>query len=109
MGKRSELQISGGNFHGPYRATFRGPAAGFVLSDSQARRYWDTLCGLSGCTCGGGYGDGPDPDSANAITSADEVPANCPPDLARALAAAEREYHASNARREFPILLLPSR
>ena len=57
-------KISGHNFHGWYRLRLRGPAEGFVLSDAQARRYWRALCPFADCTCGGGYGEGPDRDSA---------------------------------------------
>jgi len=56
--------VSGHNFHGRYEITLRGPAEGFVLSDAQAGRYWRELCPFEGCTCGGGYGEGPDRDSA---------------------------------------------
>ena len=56
--------VSGNNFHGDYSITLRGPADGFALSKAQARKYRNALCGFSGCTCGGGYGDGPDADSA---------------------------------------------
>lgn len=57
-------KISGHSFHGRYRLHLRGPAEGFVLSDVQARRYWHELCPFADCTCGGGYGEGPDRDSA---------------------------------------------
>jgi hypothetical protein len=57
-------EISGHNFHGRYRLFLRGPAEGFVLSSAQARRYWRELCPHADCTCGGGYGEGPDADSA---------------------------------------------
>ena len=61
--------LTGSNFHGAYAVDLIGPADGFVLTDSQASRVAKALCGVAGCTCGGGYGDGPDPDSARiAIT-----------------------------------------
>ena len=63
--------LSGSNFHGGYTANLIGPAEGFVLSDSQAKRLAKTLCGVAGCTCGGGYGDGPDPDSARIVIADD--------------------------------------
>jgi hypothetical protein len=56
--------ISGHNFHGRYTLQLRGPAEGFQLSASQAKKWEKTLCGFSDCTCGGGYGDGPDDDAA---------------------------------------------
>lgn len=52
--------ISGNNFHGNYRIVLRGPKDGFILSKTQAKKYTNALCGMSDCTCGGGYGDGPD-------------------------------------------------
>ena len=64
MSKIINHVISGNNFHGNYRFTLRGPAEGFILSASQKRKYNSNLCGYSDCTCGGGYGDGPDEDSA---------------------------------------------
>ncbi|MBI4695562.1 MAG: hypothetical protein HY749_16215 [Gammaproteobacteria bacterium] len=57
--------ISGHNFHGRYGITLVGPAEGFVLSRSQTRRVERALCpSAPDCKCGGGYGDGPDADSA---------------------------------------------
>lgn len=56
--------LSGHNFHGQYAVDLIGPAEGFILSKGQAARLAKALCGVSGCTCGGGYGNGPDPDSA---------------------------------------------
>ena len=56
--------ISGHNFHGRYEIKLIGPANGFTLSESQKKRYSKTLCPFNDCTCGGGYGDGPDEDSA---------------------------------------------
>lgn len=57
-------EIRGRNFHGAYSLRLRGPAEGFVLSKAQARRYQRELCPFADCTCGGGYGEGPDRDSA---------------------------------------------
>ena len=62
--------ITGNNFHGGYAIDLIGPAEGFILTEGQAARLAKALCGVTGCTCGGGYGDGPDPDSAR-IVSAD--------------------------------------
>ena len=47
------------NFHGWHQLRFRGPAEGFRLSAAQSARYARELCGKSGCTCGGSYGEGP--------------------------------------------------
>lgn len=58
-------EISGNNFHGGYHLRLRGPAEGFTLSPSQRRRYDQELCGVMDCRCGGGYGSGPDSDSAS--------------------------------------------
>ncbi len=57
-------EISGYNFHGGYHLRLRGPAEGFALSPSQLCRYEAALCGITDCSCGGGYGTGPDPDYA---------------------------------------------
>ena len=57
-------QISGHNFHGRYGITLRGPAEGFILSARQLARYSAALCHVSGCQCGGGYGEGLDKGSA---------------------------------------------
>ena len=57
-------EVTGTNFHGPYRIVLRGPEVPFLLSESQGRRYEHELCPFSDCTCGGGYGDGPDGDTA---------------------------------------------
>ena len=57
-------EVSGHNFHGHYSFTLRGPAEGFILSESQRRKVDRELCGLSDCECGGGYGEGLAPDSA---------------------------------------------
>lgn len=59
--------VSGRNFHGAYRICLRGPAEGFELSEAQARKVREALCGTSGCECGGGYGDGPDLTSARIV------------------------------------------
>ena len=61
--------LSGNNFHGGYAVDLIGPAEGFILSDDQAKRLAKALCGVTGCTCGGGYGDGPDPDSARIVST----------------------------------------
>jgi hypothetical protein len=58
-------EITGHNFHGHYHLTLRGPAQGFVLSPAQVTKYNKALCGVQGCNCGGGYGDGPDERSAD--------------------------------------------
>ena len=63
--------LHGLNFHGGYAVDLIGPAAGFILTDSQASRVAKALCGVAGCTCGGGYGDGPDPDSARIVSMDD--------------------------------------
>ena len=63
--------LTGSNFHGGYAVALIGPAAGFILSDSQASRVAKTLCGVKDCTCGGGYGTGPDPDSARIVSMDD--------------------------------------
>ncbi len=57
-------EVYGNNFHGDYHLRLRGPAEGFRLWPAQVRRYWDTLCGLADCKCGGGYGTGPGEGSA---------------------------------------------
>lgn len=59
--------VSGHNFHEHYEVRFRGPAEGFVLSPRQAAKYYDTLCGVTGCQCGGGYGEGPSEHGAAVI------------------------------------------
>ena len=56
--------ISGSNFHGAYSVSVRAPAAGGALSRKVARKVRAALCDYEGCQCGGGYGDGPDADSA---------------------------------------------
>ena len=61
--------LTGSNFHGGYAVGLIGPADGFKLTDSQTKRLAKALCGVEGCTCGGGYGDGPDPDSARIFVS----------------------------------------
>lgn len=57
-------KISGSNFHGAYNVSVRAPAAGGALSRRVARKVRAALCDYTGCQCGGGYGDGPDADSA---------------------------------------------
>ena len=63
--------LTGSNFHGGYAVDLIGPAAGFILTDSQASRVAKALCGVAGCTCGGGYGGGPDLDSALIVSMDD--------------------------------------
>ena len=63
--------ITGNNFHGGYAVNLIGPAEGFILTEGQAARLAKALCGVAGCTCGGGYGDGPDPDSARIVMTDD--------------------------------------
>lgn len=63
--------LSGNNFHGSYAVDLIGPAEGFVLTEGQAARLSNALCGVTGCTCGGGYGDGPDPYSARIVSTDD--------------------------------------
>lgn len=63
--------ITGSNFHGGYAVDLIGPADGFTLTDSQAKRVARELCGVADCTCGGGYGDGPDPGSARIVSTDD--------------------------------------
>lgn len=82
--------ISGRNFHGRYRLTLRGAAGGFLLSDAQARRYRRALCPVADCTCGGGYGEGPDRDSA---TVEEDVMVDGGRVVLRLVPAAEREAH----------------
>ena len=61
--------VSGSNFHGGYSIRLRAPEAGGTLSERQARKVFDALCGSSECTCGGNlrYGDGPDRQSARVV------------------------------------------
>lgn len=40
-------------FHGSGYARFRGPADGFLLSDSQAVRWRAAVCPVSDCICRG--------------------------------------------------------
>ena len=67
--------IKGSNFHGPFEVRFRGPSGGFRLSQTQERRLWDALCGISDCVCGGAvsYGDGLDIDSAAFVIDYDRT------------------------------------
>ena len=102
------LTISGRNFHGAYRANFRGPTRGFVLSDSQVRRYNHELCPFQDCQCGGGYGEGPDPDSAREYLQPEDCPSDCPADLLQELHRAWTEATSSPPlRQQSPVLLLP--
>jgi hypothetical protein len=55
--------ISGSNFHGRYSVRLRAGSDG-LLTPRQEKRLQDALCPCQDCTCGGGYGDGPDPGSA---------------------------------------------
>ena len=64
MIKNKYHTISGDNFHGRYELILRGPSDGFILSKNQAYRVKKSLCPHTDCLCGGGYGDGPDYDSA---------------------------------------------
>ena len=66
--------VSGNNFHGNYSVTFVGNSHGFTLSPSQEAKWARTLCRVSGCKCGGGYGEGLDPGSAR-IELADDCSA----------------------------------
>ena len=61
-----KLKISGHNFHGHYSIEINA-ASGDYLSDNQHARIWKALCGMKDCCCGGGYGEGPDRDSARII------------------------------------------
>lgn len=57
--------ISGHNFHGYYTIRVRAPKEGGHLSGQQVRRISHAICGMHDCRCGGGYGNGPDRDSAH--------------------------------------------
>ena len=46
-------KVVGYGFHGQIRITLRGPDAKFRLSPSQERRFWQEVCGVSGCMCSG--------------------------------------------------------
>lgn len=98
--------VSGRNFHGPYRLTLRGPAEGFILSERQARRYQRELCPFTECGCGGGYGKGPDSDSARIV--APVCGEGIPDHLQADLRAAERECWAPYPTRTCVLVLLPA-
>lgn len=53
MSNRETHKVVGYGFHGQVNITFRGPAVKFRLSPSQERRYWQEVCGVSGCMCSG--------------------------------------------------------
>jgi len=74
-------EVRGYNFHGAYLIRLRGPAEGFELSESQARKVQKTLCGLSSCTCGGDvrYGDGIELGTARVIRGWGDGPWNLLP------------------------------
>ncbi len=62
-------EIRTNNFHGDRYLRLRGPKEGFPLTPFQERRYLNELCPSrhNGCTCGGGYGTGPQDGSASVI------------------------------------------
>ena len=45
--------LMGESFHGWHEVNLRGPAEGFILSESQAKKLARAQCGRHGCTCGG--------------------------------------------------------
>ena len=45
--------LMGESFHGWYEVSLRGPAEGFLLSDSQAKKLARARCGVPGCKCDG--------------------------------------------------------
>ena len=99
MSKSILHDVRGQNFHGPYSLRLRGPAEGFVLSASQARRYERELCSNKDCQCGGGYGAGLDPGTARVyFATADDLPR----DLSKA---GHADYQAGGA----GLVLLPTR
>ena len=69
--------FSGNNFHGYYALKLRAPKQGGQLTDGQLARINRALCGMSDCTCGGGYGDGPDHESARIDQDGILHPADC--------------------------------
>lgn len=69
--------VSGHNFHGYYSVTVRAPKEGGPLSERQLNKIYTALCGMNDCTCGGGYGDGPDEDSATIDQEGFLHPAHC--------------------------------
>ena len=46
-------EVRGDGFHGGLRLKFRGPANGWVLSETQAARFSRAACPWHDCTCGG--------------------------------------------------------
>ena len=68
---------SGHNFHGYYSLKLRAPKVGGKLTKRQLTTIDRVLCGMSDCTCGGGYGDGPDSDSARIANDGVLHPAGC--------------------------------
>jgi len=99
--------VSGQNFHGPYSLKLRGPANGFVLSGPQGYRYQQALCGVAECKCGGGYGEGPDRDSARVFAPIDGSDLSEHPYLRAAWELAYRD-HVQGGRPLFPLVLLPA-
>lgn len=69
--------ISGHNFHGYYSVRVRAPKEGGRMNDQQLRRIYQALCGMNDCMCGGGYGNGPDTNSATIDQDGILHPANC--------------------------------
>lgn len=51
MGKIHKLLGEG--FHGWYEVSLRGPAEGFLLSETQTIKLRRARCGVPGCKCGG--------------------------------------------------------
>lgn len=45
--------LMGESFHGWYEVNLKGPAEGFLLSESQTKKLAKAQCGVTGCTCGG--------------------------------------------------------
>lgn len=60
------LKISGNNFHGNYAVAIRAQSGALLTDHQQARAALTARCGED-CRCGGGYGDGPDADSARIV------------------------------------------
>lgn len=46
-------RLMGESFHGWYEVNLKGPAEGFLLSESQTKKLANARCGVRGCTCGG--------------------------------------------------------
>ena len=46
-------KLMGESFHGWYEVSLRGPADGFLLSESQTNKLARARCGVHGCKCGG--------------------------------------------------------